>query len=222
MELDHIYICTITLAPEGDSLLRFGLREGSSNTHPGQGTANRRFFFHNFMLELLWAADETELASAGTAPIRLKERFDALKEGGSPFGLVFRPEAAMQEAHEKENLPEHTLYHPQYLPAPLCMQVATDNGVAEPNYVYLDFITRRDNTATGEPLDHPCGLKRVTRVRLTTTTSAPLSATAGQVCETGRLEIVTGASHLLELFFDDASHGMTHDFRPQLPLVFHW
>jgi hypothetical protein len=28
--------------------------EDSSNTHPGQGTANRQFFFNNAYLELLW------------------------------------------------------------------------------------------------------------------------------------------------------------------------
>jgi hypothetical protein len=53
MEIDHIYICTEKNAPAGDLLVEFGLLEGSSNTHPGQGTANRRFYFHNLMLELL-------------------------------------------------------------------------------------------------------------------------------------------------------------------------
>ena len=49
MELDHIFICTEKEAPQGDLLKEFGLVEGSSNIHPGQGTANRRFFFKNFM-----------------------------------------------------------------------------------------------------------------------------------------------------------------------------
>jgi len=51
MEIDHIYICTGKNAPAGDLLVEFGLLEGSSNTHPGQGTANRRFYFHNLMLK---------------------------------------------------------------------------------------------------------------------------------------------------------------------------
>jgi hypothetical protein len=34
------------------------LTEGTPNIHPGQGTANRRFFFRNAMLELLWVNDE--------------------------------------------------------------------------------------------------------------------------------------------------------------------
>jgi hypothetical protein len=39
-------------APEAEALLRVGLREGAGNTHPGQGTACRRFFFENAYLEL--------------------------------------------------------------------------------------------------------------------------------------------------------------------------
>ncbi|WBF67358.1 VOC family protein [Desulfovibrio subterraneus] len=221
MELDHIYICTGRKAPEGDCLVQFGLQEGSSNVHPGQGTANRRFFFHNFMLELLWIADAQELAALEGSPIRLKERFDALPQGGSPFGLIFRPALP---AHAKDNapLPEHALYRPVYLPAPLGMQVATDNGAQEPNYVYLDFITRRDNSATGEPLDHAHGLKEVTMARVTAATSAPLSRTAGHVASEEKVEIVPGAGHLLELYFDGATQGISRDFRPHLPLIFHW
>ena len=46
LELDHVFVNTAPGAPEADQLLSFGLVEGSSNVHPGQGTANRRFFCH--------------------------------------------------------------------------------------------------------------------------------------------------------------------------------
>jgi hypothetical protein len=53
VEIDHVFIGCRPGAPEADSMLKRGFVEGSPNTHPGQGTANRRFFFDNFMLELL-------------------------------------------------------------------------------------------------------------------------------------------------------------------------
>ncbi len=53
-ELDHLFIMTDINAPVADRLISSGLTEGRSNIHPGQGTANRCFFFHNAMLELLW------------------------------------------------------------------------------------------------------------------------------------------------------------------------
>lgn len=52
-ELDHLFIWTDIGAYEAERLVSFGLVEGTSNKHPGQGTTNRRFFFHNAMLELL-------------------------------------------------------------------------------------------------------------------------------------------------------------------------
>lgn len=43
-ELDHLFILTGIGAYEAEHLVSFGLVEGTSNTHPGQGTTNRRFF----------------------------------------------------------------------------------------------------------------------------------------------------------------------------------
>jgi hypothetical protein len=36
------------------------MAEGEPNTHPGQGTACRRFFFRNAFLELVWVRDPAE------------------------------------------------------------------------------------------------------------------------------------------------------------------
>lgn len=54
VELNHLFVCTAAGAPEAEALKAFGLTEGTPNTHPGQGTSNRRFFFRNAMLKLLW------------------------------------------------------------------------------------------------------------------------------------------------------------------------
>jgi hypothetical protein len=53
MQLDHFFILTEKFAPEAKLLTDLGLVEGTSNSHPGQGAANRRFFFANTALELL-------------------------------------------------------------------------------------------------------------------------------------------------------------------------
>ena len=45
IELDHLFVCAAPGAPEAEELVRFGLREGPPNQHPGQLTANRRFAF---------------------------------------------------------------------------------------------------------------------------------------------------------------------------------
>jgi hypothetical protein len=63
LELDHLFIWTDIGAYEAERLVSFGLVEGTPNMHPGQGTTNRRFFFHNAMLELLWVHDPAEARS---------------------------------------------------------------------------------------------------------------------------------------------------------------
>lgn len=89
-EIAHLFICTAAGAPAAEKLLQFGLTEGSANVHPGQGTANRRFFFHNLMLELLWVHSATEAQSATTQPTYLWERWVAHQPQTCPFGVCLR------------------------------------------------------------------------------------------------------------------------------------
>ena len=89
-ELDHSFILTSKGAPEADLLIDFGLSEGEANVHPGQGTANRRFFFSNAMLELLWVHDPNEAKSRLTNPTKLWERWEGGEDSTSPFGICLR------------------------------------------------------------------------------------------------------------------------------------
>ena len=50
LTLDHAFIWVSRGGKEADALVEAGFTEGPANTHPGQGTANRRFFFNTFML----------------------------------------------------------------------------------------------------------------------------------------------------------------------------
>jgi hypothetical protein len=68
MQIDHIFIRVLPGGAEAELLRALGLSEGSGNTHPGQGTANRRFFFANAFIELLWIADAEEIANEQTRP----------------------------------------------------------------------------------------------------------------------------------------------------------
>jgi len=71
MEIDHIFIFSKNDGKEADKLVEFGLTEGSNRIHPGQGTTNRKFYFENFFLEVLWVIDETEIRSDLTSKTKL-------------------------------------------------------------------------------------------------------------------------------------------------------
>ncbi len=220
MEIDHIYICTETKAPAGNLLVEFGIEEGSSNIHPGQGTANRRFYFHNLMLELLWVENIEEVQSELTKPMRLFERYLLDKNAISPFGIGFRPTT------EKDEIAPFLSwdYHPIYLPDFLKIQVADNTPLSEPMYFYLSFTTRQDKISIDkrEPMEHKVPLKEVTSVKIYVNQDIDLSDSACIVNQLHNLSIEKSKEHLIELEFDNGTLNQSRDFRPDLPLVFKW
>jgi len=87
MEVHHIYIFTDDKGKVADELVEFGLTEGSNRIHLGQGTENRKFYFENFYLEILWVHNEAEIKSKNVLPTGLSERADFKRNNFSPFGL---------------------------------------------------------------------------------------------------------------------------------------
>lgn len=126
-ELDHLFICTAVNAPAAAQLTQFGLVEGRSNVHAGQGTANRCFFFHNLMLELLWVHNAAEAQSENTRPTYLWERWSGRAQGTCPFGVCLRP----VEGQAPEILPFPTWnYQPTYFPAGVAIPIKIQTGPA--------------------------------------------------------------------------------------------
>jgi hypothetical protein len=117
--LDHLFVMTAPGAfGEADDLIARGFVEGPPNQHPGQGTACRRFFFANAMLELLWVEDEAEARSELVHPLRLWERWAGRASGACPFGIALRPTAPGLEP------PFPTFeYWPSFFPAPARVDV---------------------------------------------------------------------------------------------------
>jgi hypothetical protein len=214
MQIDHLFIRAGAGAPEAELLRAFGLTEGSGNRHPGQGTQNRRFFFHNAFIELLWIADQSEALEAAVRPTMLAER---LRPGAaaSPFGICFRP------AGDDRGVPfPHWDYAPPYLPSGMSIAMGSDVPLSEPLWF---FLPRGSAPATypaerRQPLAHAAGLAAITAVTLTL--PAALSAPARAAREKGDLTFTAGDQPLLELTFDHGAQGKRHDFRPALPLIF--
>jgi len=156
---DHVFICTAAGAPAGDRLRDFGLTEGSPNRHPGQGTACRRFFFRNAMLELLWVEDAAEArASAATL---LWERWSGASTTVSPFGIILRP--APTATIECPFLSWQ--YRPPAMPD-LVLEIAADTGLGEPMWCFnvcgrapAEFPAERH-----QPLEHPAGFCEITGI----------------------------------------------------------
>ena len=222
IELDHVFLCTSAAAPEAGCLTAFGLTEGTPNVHPGQGTACRRFFFRNAYLELLWVSSPEEAQSEMAGPTGLWERWRSRSEGGTPFGLGFRPETPNAKP------PFATWeYRPAYLPEPLSIQVGTNCEVmTEPWLFFLPFaLRRRPDSTTGsrrQPLDHPVGFQEISSMELAIPKSYGWSPELQSIADTEIVRFIGGAEPLMTLGFDGEAQGKQADFRPALPLRFKW
>jgi Glyoxalase-like domain len=218
-EFDHLFICTDVDASVADRLAAFGLVEGSSRTHPGQGTANRRFFFHNAMLELLWVDDPAAAQSEPIQRTQLWKRWIDRTTGACPFGICLRP--APGSAGEIA-FPSWD-YRPPYLPPASSIAVGTNSGVlTEPMLFQIPFGQRPDRfpAETAQPLEHGVGFQEITRVQLIS--PHPPSPELQAVLDTHLLNLQAGTVYCVELGFDGERQQQRVDFRPDLPLIICW
>ena len=199
-------------APEGDALLTLGFVEGSGNTHPGQGTANRRFFFENFMLELLWVANPKEAQSERTQRTRLWERWAQRGQGVCPFGIVFR---STDDRPTPAPFPVWS-YAPSYMPAGMSIEIAEGTTLSEPGLFYLSFQRR---AASREPILHAMPIRKVCGIAVGIPDLAVLSQASRIAAELKILRYFKSPQFVLEILFDDARQ-LRFDLRPQLPLLF--
>lgn len=216
-EIDHVFVCSAAGAEEEAARLRaLGLIEGPPNTHPGQGTACRRFLFENAYLELIWVTDEEEARGPLARPTRLWERWAGRgRPEVAPFGVVSRPGAGEETGPPFSSWP----YRPPYLPAPLAIDVATDTPLGEPAFFHLAFASA--DRFLADPPRHPLGLRRLTGVEIALSATAPLSAAARAVEEALGVAFRPATGSLMTLAFDGAALDAvaSADLRPALPLV---
>jgi hypothetical protein len=219
-EMDHLFVWTSPGGPEADHLVAFGLTEGEPNTHPGQGTACRRFFFRNAFLELVWVRDPAEAQGEATRATGLWPRASGRASWASPFGLGLRP---CRPGVGGVPFPGWD-YRPAYLPAPLAIHVGQDVPASEPWWFYVSFGRRPDDPGwpRRQPLDHPAGFREVTGVRLAAPGLGSPSAVARAVAEAWAVTLAEAPEHGAEVTFDGGGQGRAADFRPALPLVFRW
>ncbi len=214
LELDHVFIFVSEGAPEVDRLIEFGFSEGEPNVHPGQGTSNRRFFFSNMMLELLWISNLDEVKSELTKPTMLWERWNG-RNNTSPFGIIFRSsnEEAPFEGWE---------YKPKYLPDGFSFLVGNNSEILNEPMIFKMPNCGRPTPKKNPPLQNLSGFNNVSSlcVRMPQTSSQSLI-----IRSIGNLEIISfkeSENHVMEIGFDGETSGKSKDFLPELPLILKW
>ncbi len=209
-ELDHFFVLTEPGAPAAELLIDLGMIEGTANTHPGQGTASRRFFSQDAMLELAYISDAQEAAAGPGARLRIVER--ANDDTASPFGLILRG------SDESDDVPfPGWRYYPDYLDGEQYFHIGENSDlIEEPLCVYVPFSypepTRPSPTT-------PFG--SVTEVRISLP-SKRASSVLEKISLIERVSLISGEPHLMEVVFDEQQERQDRDLRPTLPLVIRW
>lgn len=205
--LDHFFILTDPGAPQAELLSDIGLIEGSRNDHSGQGTSNRRFFFANSMLELLYVRDVNEAVDGPGSRLHIVERIK--DDYASPFGLIFKSPS------NSSNKPfSGWRYYPSYLHANEHFLIGENSELLEePLCVYVPF----DFSMTDDQPQSEYPFTNVTEIRMSVPVREP-SSTLEKIGECESVSLQIGKSHLLEVIINNEKEGQYFDFRPQLPL----
>ena len=201
LRLHHVFVCASVGAPEAQALLDAGLVEGSPNTHPGQGTANRRFFFENGFLELLWVHNEREAQSALTAPTKLWDRWAGRGRTANPFGLCFSSAQGVDST-----LPFPTReYRPGYLPDGRCFLFADKLAISEPEVFALGWPQVQASPAA-ERTRHPFGLREMRSVSVGLPDPDAVSESLHAINDAGLVKLHRSAAPELVIGFTSLLH----------------
>ena len=206
--LDHVFVLTEPGAPIADELISKNFIEGSSNAHPGQGTANRRFFFHGFTLEFIFLTDEQESIEGPGKGLRFVDRWR--DHDASPFGLVVRSDSAVSFPH--------WLYWPDYFKGEMSFAVGENSSkLQEPLCICMPL-----NLPKGQPPESTCNKDlTLTNVDVSVAVDA-FSETAKYFDSMDEVSLISDDMHQLELTFNEGAAGQSLDLLTPAPVRLIW
>ena len=109
-------------------------------------------------------------------------------------------------------------YQPLYFQSPWSFHVGSNSkNVNEPLCVYMPFI----EPGMPKEIDENELFKIVSKV-VVYTPSNPLSNVLHKVNTADRLLVENSNHHLMEITFNENKEGLSHDFRPDIPLMVRW
>jgi len=214
MKVHHLFIVSEHMGFPADKLVELGFTEGSSRVHPGQGTQNRKFYFGNCYIEILWADNQDDLRSERVINSGLSDRINYRQTGFAPYGVCLehdkQTDAFFQDAH---------LYFPTYFPDDWSIAVRHDvNHKSFPWFFRLPFKERY--APNDEPVDHDNGVKEITQI-VFTLNNDDYAAWSAHRYNDSILQFESGSYPHLLLEFDGGKSQRT-EYLEELHLTLTW
>jgi len=212
MYLDHIFILTEPGAPQAQRLSALGLREGNPNTHPGQGTSNRRFFVDNFKIELVFLSDLDEAANGTGKGLGILAR--SRDVSASPFGIIVR----VNDPNTTPDFPSWQ-YFPDYFPDDWCFYVGENSDqLEEPLCLCMPPALPKPQEVLDEYANPDWKLTEL-KVQVPV---QQFSTTLREFAAIQNITVESGTTHRMTMRFNDGEAGRSEDLRPDLPLIMEW
>jgi len=205
MNIHHIFIFTDHSENAAEQLIKFGFTEGSSRIHTGQGTSNRKFYFDNFFLEIIWKHNEDEINSDLTKPTGLWQRANFKANDFSPFGLC------LVNSIETDQLFKTAFkYKPSYLPDSMAIDVLSNEDHPTLPWTFrLPFKGQMNQL--GEPTIHKNGIQNLSKVCF-----EHRHVGDNQFLKyfdlDKNIEFISSSRNWLKLTFDNGKQGKRKDF----------
>lgn len=200
MRIDHVFIF-VNCKEEANELIDFGLTEGSGRIHKGIGTANRRFFFENFYLEILWVANEAEAKSMKN--LGILERSNFHNSGFSRFGLC------LKHTDDTDSIFENTIqWHPMFLPENQFVDILTSEHMP---WIFR-FPKNRANKQIDEPKVHPSKIRRLSNL-IFKFVEKSFEKKLEYISNNSIIEFDQASENTLILEFDSNNQGKSREFK---------
>ncbi len=216
MNVDHIFIFS-NKGREADELVKFGLIEGSGRVHSGLGTANRRFFFEDFYLEILWVENESEAKSECTSPLKIWERSNFNSNDYSRYGLCFE-----NRINSDQLFVNALKFRPEYYPQGKYLEVFTHENDPHLPWVFRLPIIAGEKKNLNEPTYHNShGIKKLTNVIFELKATELKDEIVANIQNNSAVEFRTARENLLILKFDNGQQEKYKKFE-KLNLEIHY
>lgn len=200
MDIDHIFIFTDSNGQIADELVSFGFIEGSNRVHAGQGTSNRKFYFDNYFLEILWVHNKAEIKSELIKPTGLWQRAGYKRNNFSPYGFCIVNTADTNKLFENS-----FTYQPEYFPKGMAIEVLKNESQPQLPWTFrLPFKERMKNVT--EPTSHSNGIKKLTKAKFQYHGSVT-DKYLENFKEESMIEFSKSSNYGLTLTFDDNAQG---------------
>ncbi len=206
MDIDHIFIFTDDNGKVADELVDFGLTEGSNRVHVGQGTINRKFYFENFFLEILWVHNEKEIISEQTKPTGLWQRANFRVNNFAPYGLC------VVNSNDTEKLFEKAFkYQPDYFPEGLAIDIIRNES--QPNFPWtFQLPFKEQKKHNNEPTNHSNGVRDLSKVVFEYQNCIDNSFIKN-FKNINNIQFIKSSRTWLKLIFDSGEQGKIADFK---------